>query len=402
MNEIGAVGDVMAGAAPGQGVRRIRVELGARSYPVLVGAGYLGSLVDVLDIRELVPAAGRALVITQEPVIAAGLVAPVESALRGAGLEVHRAVVVDGEAAKSVDVLAGLWRRCAELALTRDDLLVAVGGGVVGDLGGFAAASFGRGIAVLQVPTTLLAQVDAAIGGKTGINLPEGKNLVGAFHQPLAVVCDVDVLGSLSARVRREGFAEIVKYGLIRDPVVLERLEADPGIAAGRPGGGPGPGAGDAHGAVAAPDRFATLVELVERSVQVKATVVAGDEHESGQRAYLNLGHTYGHAVESLTGYSEVLHGEAVAIGTVVALRLGQRLGITPPEVVRRGEQLLASLGLPTRGPSLERRAVWEVMGRDKKAGRDGVRFVLLEDIGRPVLVTPDRAEVDAALDEVA
>jgi 3-dehydroquinate synthase len=261
-------------------------------------------------------------------------------------------------------------------------VVVAVGGGVVGDLGGFLAATYARGIDVVQIPTTVLAQVDAAIGGKTGINLPEGKNLVGAFHQPRAVVCDVAALATLPERIHREGFGEIAKYGLLRDTGMLELLEANPEIA----------GAGSSP---------LLLVELVRRSVAVKAQVVAADEREAGERAHLNLGHTFGHAVESLTGYDSVLHGEAVAIGTVVSLRLGVALGLTDAEVAARGEAVLTALGLPTHPPRLDREAVWTAMRRDKKASSGAVRFVLLEDVGRPVVASPPREIVDGVLDEV-
>ncbi|MGM0619320.1 MAG: 3-dehydroquinate synthase, partial [Actinomycetota bacterium] len=327
----------------------------------------------------------RALVVTQAPVVDAGHVAPVEEALRRLGIEVVRQLVPDGERAKSVEVLGELWRSAARLPLTRRDVVVAVGGGVVGDLGGFLAATYARGIDVVQVPTTVLAQVDAAIGGKTGINLPEGKNLVGAFHQPRAVVCDVATLTTLPERIHREGFGEIAKYGLIRDTGMLALLEASPEVAK----------------AGSSPLLPSLLRELVERSVVVKAEVVAADEREAGERAHLNLGHTFGHAVEALTGYDSVLHGEAVAIGTVVALRIGVALGTTDAEVADRGEAVLTALGLPTRPPVLDREAVWAAMGRDKKSSSGAVRFVLLEDVGRPVLVTPPREVVDAVLDEL-
>jgi 3-dehydroquinate synthase len=360
-------------------LRRVEVRLDAgRSYPVLVGHSWLDEL------HEQVPlpaAARRALVVTQEPVVAAGHVPPVELALTAGGLEVVRHVVPDGEQAKSVEVLATIWRAAATVPLTRDDLVVAVGGGVVGDLAGFAAASYGRGIALLQVPTTLLAQVDAAIGGKTGINLPEGKNLVGAFHQPVAVAADVDTLATLPARILVEGLGEVVKYGLIHDHLVLERLEQGVPLVQG--------------------DDVSVLEELVARSADAKARIVAADEREADVRAYLNFGHTYGHAVEALTGYGEFLHGEAVAIGMVVALRLGERLGHTPLDLVIRAERLLAHLGLPVRGPRLDRAAVWEVMARDKKAGPDGVRFVVLDGIAAPRVLTPQRRDVDAVLDEL-
>jgi 3-dehydroquinate synthase len=357
----------------------IDVALAERAYPVVIGHDVLDGLAELV-----VPPAGsgRALIVTQDPLVTAGYVARVEASLAAAGLQVAVHLVPDGEAAKDVDVLAGIWQVCAELPMSRDDVIVAVGGGVVGDLAGFAAATYNRGIAVIQVPTTLLAQVDAAIGGKTGINLGEGKNLVGAFHQPLGVVCDIGTLATLSPRLLTEGLGEVVKYGLIADPVVLELLEARPDeVLAGDP---------------------QLLHDLVTRSVRVKARVVAADEREGGVRAHLNLGHTYGHAVEALTGYAQVLHGEAVAIGTVVALHLGVRLGRTPLEVARRGEAVLERLGLPTRGPGLDRAAVWRVMGRDKKAGRDGVRFVVLDDLAEPTVVNPDPADVDAVLDELS
>jgi 3-dehydroquinate synthase len=358
---------------------RVEVALPGRSYPILIGRGWLDRVAQEVP---LPPRASQALLVTQEPVEDAGHVAPVVASLERAGLTVHRYDVPDGEPAKSTGVLRELWEACAEAPLTRDDLIVGVGGGVVGDLAGFAAATWNRGVAVLQVPTTLLAQVDAAIGGKTAINLPQGKNLVGAFHQPLAVASDVDVLATPPERVRIEGFAEVIKYGLIRDPGMLDLLEADPGAAR----------RGDP----------ALLDELVARSSTVKADVVAVDELEGGVRAYLNLGHTYGHVLESLGGYGVILHGEAVAIGTVAALRLGVRMGRTPGEVAERGERVLEAVGLPVRSPELDRKKVWEVMGRDKKAGREGVRFVVLDGLAEPAVVTPHRADVDAVLDELS
>ena len=401
---------------------RIDVELPGRGYPVLVGSGWLARDPRHLDVAALAPRMRRAMLVTQPPVVAAGVVDDVEVALAAAGVEVTRTLVPDGEGAKDVAVLAGLWREAARLPLTRDDVVVAVGGGVVGDLAGFAAATFNRGIGVLQVPTTLLAQVDAAIGGKTGINLPEGKNLVGAFHQPLAVACDVEVLGSLAPRVLIEGYGEVVKYGLIRDPAILEDLEAAlaGGGSAGTAGaagasgagggsvGGEAAGAGDGHVDAAVPAVLAALADpqrlarLVERSARVKAAVVAADEREGGVRAHLNLGHTVGHAIETLSGYGTVLHGEAVAIGMVVALELGRRLGRTPPSLVDRTRRLLQAIGLPVRVPELDREVVWEVLARDKKASVDGVRFVLLDALAEPVVLTPPRAEVDAVLDALS
>jgi 3-dehydroquinate synthase len=271
-----------------------------------------------------------------------------------------------------------LWRKAASIPLTRRDVIVALGGGVVGDLAGFLAATWNRGIAVVQVPTTVLAQVDASVGGKTGINLAEGKNLVGAFHQPLAVIADVDTLATLDERTRREGFAEVVKAGLLRDVRILELLEeAVPPFTGGVDEG---------------------TVELIRRAIAVKAIVVAADEREAGERAHLNLGHTLGHAIETLEGYGSWLHGEAVAAGTVAALHIGQRMGTTPQHVAARGEALFERLGLPTRLPPMDHATMWQVLGRDKKAER-GVRFVLLEDIGRVTVDQPDRALVDEVVD---
>ncbi len=368
---------------------RTDVALGARSYPVLVGEGLGSEAAEVFASLTGVGGARRALVVTQEPVVAAGHLDAVEQALGSAGIEHARALVPDGEGAKDVEVVARLWRSAATMPLTRQDLVVAVGGGVVGDLAGFVAATYARGIDVVQVPTTVLAQVDAAIGGKTGINLPEGKNLVGSFHQPRAVLCDVAMLATLPLRVRREGFGEIVKCGLIRDPSILASLEAAPEVA------GSGGSVAGAGGSVAG------LRALIERSVRVKAAAVSADERESGERAFLNFGHTFAHAVESLTGYTAMLHGEAVAIGMVLALKVGVRMELTAPGLADRAEGLLAALGLPVRAPALDRAAIWSTMARDKKADGDEVRFVLLRDVGDPVVLTPSRADVDAALDEV-
>ena len=356
----------------------IEVALPERGYPVVVGRGVLASFLDAVALPE---GTSRALVVTQEPIVAAGHVGPVEAALSAAGLEVHREVVPDGETAKDLPVLAALWSAAARIPLARADVVVAVGGGVVGDLAGFLAATYARGIAVVQVPTSLLAQVDAAIGGKTGINLAEGKNLVGAFHQPLAVVCDVEVLDSLPERAFTEGLGEVVKYGLIADPEILGLIEAVDGKVRS-----------DA----------ALVEELVRRSVAVKARVVGADEREGGLRAILNFGHTYGHAVEKLAGYGSFLHGEAVAIGMLYALALGERLGMTPEGLGAHIAELLGRVGLPIEGPVLDPDEVLSVMGRDKKATGDGVRFVLLEDVGSPTVVTPDAGLVRELVAEFA
>jgi 3-dehydroquinate synthase len=356
---------------------RLELELEGRPYQIVVGAGLLE------DLGAQVPLplhARRALLVTQPPVVAHGYAARVGAALTSAGLEVRLHEVPDGEGAKSPDVLTALWAACADWPLGRDDLVVAVGGGVVGDLAGFVAATWMRGVALLQVPTTLLAMVDASIGGKAGINLVQGKNLVGAFHQPLAVAADPSVLATLPERLRIEGVAEVLKAGLLADGTLVERIERDP----------EGVRRGDAD----------LLHSLVLRAAAIKARVVAADERESGERAHLNLGHTYGHVLETLAGYGTYLHGEAVSIGLVVALEVGVELGRTPRALVERVQACLHAVGLPTDVPTLDREAVHATMARDKKA-RDGVRMVLLEDIGRPVLVPVARAAIDAVLDRL-
>jgi 3-dehydroquinate synthase len=355
---------------------RVPVALAERGYDIVVGRGLLGRLLELVAL----PASVRTVALVTQRPVAEHHAAPVVAALRGTGLDVVTLEVPDGEVAKDLTTLDGLYQRLAEIPLSRGDAVVALGGGVVGDLAGFLAATWNRGVPVVQLPTTLLAQVDAAIGGKTAVNLPQGKNLVGAFHQPLAVLADVDTLATLPARERTSGLGEVVKYGFSHDPVILELLEADPEAAR----------AGDL-------DLF---TELVRRSAAVKAAVVAADEREGGERAFLNLGHTYGHAVEALTGYTGMLHGEAVAVGLCAALRLGVGMSVTPPELVDRAETLLMSLGLPTRAPRLDRGEVWATMARDKKAA-DEVRFVLVDELGRCRLATPDPAMVDRAIDEV-
>jgi len=356
---------------------RLELQLEGRPYQIVVGEG----LLDDLGAQVPLPLhARRALLVTQAPLVAHGYASRVEAALASAGLEVLVHEVIDGEQAKSTDMLLELWEECATWPLGRDDLIVALGGGVVGDLAGFVAASWMRGVALLQVPTTLLAMVDASIGGKTGINLRTGKNLVGAFHQPIAVAADPAVLATLPERLRIEGIAEIVKAGLIADATLVERIERDP----------EGVRRGDAE----------LLRSLILRSAGIKARVVAGDEREAGERAHLNLGHTYGHVLETLTGYGTYLHGEAVAVGLIVASEVGVELGRTPRALSDRIRSCLEAVGLPTAVPVLDRAAVHATMARDKKA-RDGVRMVLLEDVGRLTLEPVPSEVLDAVLDRL-
>lgn len=355
---------------------QIPVALTLNPYTITVGYGLLTDPAVNLPYPST---ATKALVITQQAVRNAGHVTGVVSKLEHDGLDVTVVDVPDGENAKSVEVLHSLWRAAATTPLSRNDVIVAIGGGVVGDLAGFVAATYNRGIAVLQIPTTLLAQVDAAIGGKTGINLPEGKNLVGAFHQPYAVICDIATLATLPERIYREGFGEVVKYALIRDTALIARLH-------------------QTHAARTNRDA-AFLTEIVRRCAQVKADIVAADERESGIRAHLNFGHTYAHALETLGEYGTMLHGEAVAVGMVVALRIGVAAGITPSAFATDAETLIAAVDLPITAPAYNRAAIWTLMARDKKVAHDAVRFILLKGAGEPSLLTPKRDIVDSVLD---
>jgi 3-dehydroquinate synthase len=357
------------------GLATVHVPVPGAEHDVTIGPGAL----EELGARVPWPAEVRHIALVTNAVVHSLYGERVTAALSDRGFAVHRLDVPDGEEAKTLATLESLYHRFARIPLNRGDVVVALGGGVVGDLAGFAAATWNRGIPVVQVPTTLLAQCDAAVGGKTGINLPEGKNLVGAFHQPLAVIADTATLASLPVRELRAGLGEVAKYGFIADPVVLELLEARPDDAV----------AGD-------PD---LLTEIVRRGVAVKARVVAADEREGGERALLNYGHTIGHAIETLAGYGTYRHGEAVALGMVAAARLGERLGVSVAGLADRTVAVLDALGLPTGGVDLEVEAVFAVLARDKKAASSGVRFVLCSAPGHAqVVAPPPRADVEAVI----
>jgi 3-dehydroquinate synthetase len=352
---------------------------------VLVGTG----LVDRLD--ELLPpfpGAEAAAVVSSAPLDAiAGRVAV---ALGRRGLAVHRVEVPAGEDAKRLEVVAGLYQRLAAVPTRRADPVVAVGGGATTDVAGFAAATWLRGVPLVNVATTVLGMVDAAVGGKTGVDLEAGKNLVGAFHQPVAVVADLDTLAGLPAAEVRSGLAEVAKAGLAGDPALAEALHRAAGPAV----------AGDPK----------ALAPLVEGAVQVKAAVVGADEHEEAAdgapprrdapvgRLLLNYGHTLGHALERLAGYRGVRHGEAVALGMVFAARVAEAIGLAGPGLAAGHVELLAALGLPIGGVRLDPDRVLGAMATDKKQRR-GLRLVLLRAPGQPQLVTnPDRGVLVAAI----
>ncbi len=342
-----------------------------RSYDIVVGPGVIVGIGPALKAA----AASRALLIADAAVLETHAARVAES-LRSAGITTESIAVPSGEAAKSLAQAGRLWDACARLAIDRQTHVVAVGGGVVGDLAGFVAATFARGLPVWQVPTTVIAQVDSGIGGKTGINLDAGKNLVGAFWQPRGVFADIDVLATLPDREFASGFAEVVKYGMILDAGFFEWLEENASRIMARE---PSP-----------------LTAAVERSAALKALVVERDERETtGLRVALNYGHTFAHAIETVFGYGALLHGEAVAIGMARAARLAAMLGRLPEAVVDRQDRLLTLLSLPTAlsagiNPTAEKPAadaLIDVMRRDKKSLAGRLRFVLPDRIGHVELV---------------
>ena len=338
--------------------RTVEVDLGERSYPIRIGEGTLPSLGEVCRRAGL---GGRCLVITDGNV-GPLYVGPALDALAKAGIDAEEATVPAGEASKSGDRLFELDSKALAAGLDRKSFIVALGGGVVGDLAGYAAASFLRGIPFVQVPTSIVAMVDSAVGGKTGINLPEGKNLVGSFHQPSAVLVDLDAVATLPSREYVSGLAEVVKYGIIRDAAFFGEIES----SADR---------------VRTGDR-GLLEALVSRSCEIKAEVVHEDEREGGLRAILTFGHTLGHAIEKVAGYGAYLHGEAIAIGMVYAARLSVAERGLPPAEAERIARLLEALGLPVRAPGLGWDRLREAMGVDKKSVGRAPRFVLADAVG--------------------
>ncbi len=342
------------------GLPRITLELRDRSYDIEVGVESLGRIGECLaPILK-----GKKIALITDPVVEPLYGARVRESLTGAGFSVSQVIVPAGEKHKNLGELERVHEELASARIERSSTLIALGGGVIGDLTGFAAASFLRGIDVVQVPTTLLAQVDSSIGGKTGVNLRAGKNLVGAFHQPRFVLADVGTLASLPVRELRAGIAEVVKYGVILSPKLFELLENE-------------------AESILNLDRD-ILADVVHQCAAAKARVVMEDEREGGLRAILNFGHTLGHAVEAMTEYSRFLHGEAVAIGMVFAARLSAaRHGFPAPDVARMAA-LLKRFGLPITIPEeLDRADLARAVETDKKRQSDRVKFVCVEAIGR-------------------
>ena len=344
--------------------RTISVGLGERAYDVLVGEGLLdaaGRLIAPLQKR------GRTAVVSDETVW--GLHGQrLTAALAAAGIQALPVIVPPGEQTKSFEGLADVTDRLLALELDRGDIVTAFGGGVVGDLAGFAAAVYKRGIDFVQIPTTLLAQVDSSVGGKTAIDTPRGKNLVGAFHQPRLVLADLDVLGTLSDREMRAGYAEVIKYGLLGDFAFFEWLED--------------------HGGDVLSREPAALTYAVARSVEMKAEIVAQDETEQGRRGLLNLGHTFGHALEAEMGFGdELLHGEAVAAGQALAFRFSAAQGLCPSQDATRAAAAIAAAGLPTTLPDVasepfDADRLVRHMAQDKKAEGGALTVILARGLG--------------------
>jgi len=346
---------------------RIRVDLGARSYPIVIGHGHLDQAGPAI---ARATAATRVALVTV-PAVGRRYAARLARSLRQAGIKVDKIEVPDGDASKNPRELARLYDAFLDRGLDRSSAVVALGGGMVGDLAGYAAASYLRGIPFVQVPTTLLAMVDASIGGKTAINLKQGKNLVGAFHQPRLVWIDTATLESLPRRERAAGMAEVVKAGAIRDARLFARLERDIERALD----------------LDAP----ALMRVIKRACAIKADIVSQDERESGLRSHLNFGHSLGHAIEKQLGYRKMLHGEAVSIGMVFAAQRSEELGFAPDGTCERLSALLVRAGLPVDLPAFPRRAYLSGLQVDKKKTDRRIRFVVLHRIGEAgtVALTP-------------
>lgn len=337
---------------------RLDVGLGERSYPLYFGNGNLGTVGACCKERGL----GKNVAVVTNPTVGALYVDGVRDSLQRSGFTVNLVEIPDGEEYKNGATLNAIYDRCVALCLDRGAFILALGGGVVGDIAGFAAATYLRGIPFVQVPTTLLAQVDSSVGGKTGINHPLGKNLIGAFYQPHLVLIDVAVLATLPEREFLCGLAEIVKYGIVLDRELFAYIEE--------------------HGDSLLARNSDDLLHVVQRSCAIKASVVEKDEREAGLRAVLNYGHTLGHAVETLTGYGRYKHGEAVAIGMVQAARFSERSGFSRHDDTERIVALLKRLGLPVDLPEFGAREYANALWHDKKVREGGLNFVYNRGIG--------------------
>lgn len=342
-------------------MQTLKVELAERSYPIHIGVGLLSQADLILPYLK-----HKKAVVVTNTTVAPLYLGRIMATLLDGGVQALSIILPDGEQYKNWETLNLVFDSLLGAHCERNTTLIALGGGVIGDMGGFAASCYQRGMPFVQVPTTLLSQVDSSVGGKTAINHPLGKNMVGAFYQPKLVLADISTLDTLADRELRAGLAEVIKYGLIRDPEFFVWLEKNIELLLAR-------------------DREA-LAFAVFRSCRNKAEVVAADERENGERALLNLGHTFGHAIETGMGYGEWLHGEAVSAGTLIAIELSRRLGFVTVDEVLRVEKLFSRAGLPVFGPILGAERYLEMMRHDKKVQDGKLRLVLLKGIGKAVL----------------
>jgi 3-dehydroquinate synthase len=342
------------------GYQTVDIDLGDRSYPILIGPDLLQD--GELLARHIKP---KNLLIVTNETVAPLYLQMLEGSL--SGKRVEAVVLPDGESYKTLETFGLIVDALIDKRLNRDAAVVALGGGVVGDMAGFAAAAYQRGIDYFQIPTTLLSQVDSSVGGKTAVNHPRAKNMIGAFHQPRAVVADIRTLTTLPDREYHAGIAEVVKYGLIYDAQFFTWLEANVEALNAR--------------------KDKAIIHAIKRSCEIKAEIVGVDEREHGLRAILNLGHTFGHAIETATGYGTWLHGEAVAAGMIMAADMSVRLGWLTDADLQRAVVLLEQFGLPVRGPAIGAQRARELMGMDKKVLGGKLRLVLLKRLGRADVV---------------
>jgi 3-dehydroquinate synthase len=355
-------------------VQTLQVDVGHSRYPIAIGPGLLTNS-ELLDtyIR------GQDLLIVTNSIVARLYLATLTDSL--AGRRVAECILPDGEQHKTLQTAGWVFDALVAKKMNRDATVLALGGGVIGDVAGFAAASYQRGVGYVQIPTTLLAQVDSSVGGKTGVNHSGGKNLIGAFYQPQSVIADIDTLTTLPDRELRAGLAEVIKYGCVWDPLLFDWLENH------------------------LPELLArdvdALTYAIARSCEIKATVVAKDEREQNLRAILNFGHTFGHAIEAATAYETYLHGEAVGLGMLMAADLSHRLGLIESETKERVRDILTRAGLPTEVPRIGAAKAQELMQMDKKVLAGAIRLVLLEKLGRAILTADyPQAALDATLKE--
>lgn len=352
-------------------IQEYRVDLGTRAYDIHIESGCLPAIGKKLT--TLFAQAKRCLIVSND-VVAPLYLSTVQTALEAEGWQVSSFILPDGEKHKNIEQWTLMMDALMASKLSRNEPVIALGGGVVGDMTGFAASCYRRGIPFIQIPTTVLAQVDSSVGGKTAINHPHGKNMIGAFYQPKLVWIDPLVLNTLEARQVRAGLAEVIKYGLIRDQVFFDWLHSN-----------------ISNLLVLEP---AQISEMILRSCSHKAELVIADETEQGQRALLNLGHTFGHAIEAITHYTEYLHGEGVALGTIMAARLSVQLGYASKGLEEKVVEIFQSAGLPTQVPKFSADTWLDVMGHDKKNVGSLIRYILLRDIG-DAFIAEDVTESD-------